>query len=52
MYNKNMINNYRIKNFAVGGYGTYQSFLRLEEILSKKSDTKIVVAIYVEELWQ
>ncbi len=44
---QNMINNYRIKNFAVGGYGTYQSFLRLEEILSKKSDTKIVVAIYV-----
>ena len=41
------INNYRIKNFSVGGYGTYQSFLRLEEILSKSNDIKVVVAIYV-----
>ena len=41
------ISNYRVKNFSVGGYGTYQSFLRLEEILSKSNDIKVVVAIYV-----
>ena len=41
------ISNYRIKNFSVGGYGTYQSFLRLEEMLSKSNDIKVVVAIYV-----
>ena len=38
------ISNYRIKNFSVGGI---QSFLRLEEMLSKSNDIKVVVAIYV-----
>jgi hypothetical protein len=41
------IKNYKIKNFAAGGYGTYQLFLRLEELLSKNNNIKTVVLIYV-----
>ena len=41
------INNYSIKNFSAGGYGTYQLFLRLEELLSQNKNIKTVVLIYV-----
>ena len=41
------INNYDLKNFSAGGYGTYQSFLRLENILKKNEKIKIVILSYL-----
>jgi hypothetical protein len=40
------IKNYDIKNFSSGGYGTYQSYLRLEEILKNNNKVKIVILSY------
>lgn len=40
------IKNYKIKNFASGGYGTYQSFLRLEQILKTNNKVKTVILSY------
>ena len=36
-----------IKNHGVGGYGTYQSFLLLEEILKNNNNIKIIVYSYI-----
>ena len=33
---------YKIKNFAVGGYGTYQSLLMQERILGYKKNIKVI----------
>ena len=35
--------NIKIYNFAVGGYGGYQSLLNLERVLKKKEDVKFIV---------
>mgnify|MGYP006452056793 CR=1 FL=1 len=41
------IDDYEVKNFSSGGYGTYQSFLRLENIL--KEDLIYFVDPFLEE---
>ena len=41
------IQNYEIKNFSVGGYGTYQAFLRLEEIIKNNDRVEIVILSYL-----
>ena len=41
------IDNYDLKNFSAGGYGTYQSFLRLENLLKKNEKIKIVILSYL-----
>jgi len=33
----------KIANYAVGGYGTYQSLLKLEEVLKKKNNIKFII---------
>ena len=33
----------KIVNYAVGGYGTYQSLLKLEEVLKKKNNIKFII---------
>ena len=40
------LSKFNIKNYAAGGYSTYQSFLKLEEILKKKNKIKFIFAIY------
>ena len=40
--------NLKVKNYGVGGYGTYQSFLLLEEILKKKNNIKIIIYSYIK----
>tara|TARA_Y100000590_G_scaffold33844_1_gene37052 strand:+ start:2485 stop:3477 length:993 start_codon:yes stop_codon:yes gene_type:complete len=37
----------KIKNYGVGGYGTYQSFLLLEDLLKKENKIKIVIYFYI-----
>ena len=37
------IKNYTIKNYSVGGYGTYQSYLKIEEMLKKKNNIKSII---------
>ena len=41
------INNLKIKNYSAGGYGTYQSFLRFENLLKEKDNIKSVILVYV-----
>jgi hypothetical protein len=41
------IDDYEVKNFSSGGYGTYQSFLRLENILKENNKIKIVIVSYL-----
>ena len=41
------LKDYNVKNYGVGGYGTYQSFLLLEEILKKNNDIKMIVYSYI-----
>jgi hypothetical protein len=42
------INDYNIKNYGTGGYGTYQSLLKLEKILLKKNKIKYIIAVYTQ----
>ena len=35
--------NYTVKNYSVGGYGTYQSFLKIEEMIKKNKKIKSVI---------
>ena len=37
------LNNYTVKNYSVGGYGTYQSFLKVEEMLKKNKNIKSAI---------
>tara|TARA_B100000963_G_C22565398_1_gene643412 strand:- start:55 stop:1041 length:987 start_codon:yes stop_codon:yes gene_type:complete len=37
------LNNYTVKNYSVGGYGTYQSFLKIEEMLKKNKNIKSAI---------
>ena len=39
---------YKIKNFAVGGYGTYQSLLMQERILGYKKNIKVIVYGFID----
>ena len=41
------ITKYNVTNYAAGGYGTYQSLLKLEELLSEKNDIKHVICMFV-----
>ena len=41
------ITNYKVTNYAVGGYGTYQSLLKLEELLSKRNNIEYVICMFV-----
>ncbi len=41
------IPNYKINNYGVGGYGTYQSYLLLEDIIDKKNNIKHVIYFYI-----
>ena len=41
--------NYELKNFSVGGYGTYQSFLRLEDLFDKQDKIKTVIVTYLPD---
>lgn len=44
---QNKLNGYKIKNFSAGGYGTYQSYLRLEKMLKKDERADIVIVSYL-----
>jgi len=37
------INNYKIKNYGVGGYGGYQSLLFLERVLNNNKNIKLII---------
>ena len=41
------LSNYNLKNFSAGGYGTYQSFLRLEKIMKNNLNVKVVIISYL-----
>ena len=41
------LTNLKVKNYGVGGYGTYQSFLLLEDILKNKNNIKIIIYSYI-----
>ena len=41
------IPNFTIKNYGVGGYGTYQSYLLLKEIIKKNNNIKKIVYFYI-----
>jgi|TARA_B100001093_G_C26756149_1_gene983498 hypothetical protein len=41
--------NYKIKNYSAGGYGTYQSYLRLEEILKVNNKIKTVIISFLPD---
>ena len=36
----------QLKNYSVGGYGTYQSFLKIEEILKRNNNIKSIIVDY------
>lgn len=40
---QNKYPNYKVYNYGVGGYGGYQSLLKLEEIIEKKENIKLIV---------
>jgi len=40
--------NYEIKNFGVGGYGTFQTYLKLKRIFKKIDDIKIVIYFFID----
>jgi len=40
--------NYKVYNYGVGGYGGYQSLLKLEEIITKKENIKFVVYGFIK----
>ena len=46
-YLQQKLKNISIKNYGVGGYGTYQSLLLLEEIIKQDNDIKIVIYSYI-----
>ena len=37
------IKNYTVKNYSVGGYGTYQSLLKIEEMLQENKNIKSII---------
>tara|TARA_Y200000002_G_C22645525_1_gene648962 strand:+ start:478 stop:1473 length:996 start_codon:yes stop_codon:yes gene_type:complete len=39
---------YKVYNYGVGGYGGYQSLLRLEKVIKKKKDIKFVVYGFIK----
>ena len=41
------VNKFNIKNYSAGGYGTYQSFLRFENLLKNDNNIKSAVLVYV-----
>lgn len=41
-------NNFNVKNYGVGGYGTYQSYLKLREIFEKKNNIKYVIYSFID----
>ena len=41
------LSNFRVKNYGVSGYGSFQSFLMLEEILKKNRNVKLVIYGYM-----
>jgi len=40
------IRNYAIKNYSVAGYGTHQSFLKIEEVVKKNKKIKIIIVAF------
>lgn len=45
---QNSLDEFKVYNFGVGGYGTYQSFLLLEDILKKKNNHKLIFYFFIE----
>jgi hypothetical protein len=43
------LNRYQIKNFGIGGYGTYQSYLKLKDVFDTNKNIKIVVYSFIED---
>ena len=41
------LSNFRVKNYGVTGYGSFQSFLMLEEILKKNKNVKLVIYCFI-----
>ena len=41
------LSNFSVKNYGVGAYGSFQSFLMLEEILKKNKNVKLVIYCYI-----
>ncbi len=41
------ISGYKIRNFSAGGYGTYQIYLRLSEIVEKNDKIRAIVVTYL-----
>ena len=42
------LNRYQIKNFGIGGYGTYQSYLKLKDVFDTNKNIKIVVYSFMD----
>ena len=47
-YSKKKLVNFKIKNFGVGGYGTYQSYLLLKDILKNNNNIKYIIYIFID----
>ena len=41
------LSNFKVKNYSVAGYGSFQSLLMLEEILKKNRNVKLVIYCYI-----
>jgi len=41
------LSNFKVKNYSVAGYGSFQSLLMLEEILKKNRNVKLVIYSYI-----
>ena len=41
------LSNFRVKNYGVTGYGSFQSLLMLEEIFKKNKNVKLVIYCYI-----
>jgi len=47
-YLQNNLKDYRVKNYGVGGYGTYQSYLLLKDLLKNENNIKYIIYFFIE----
>ena len=47
-YLQNKLTDYKVKNYGVGGYGTYQSYLLLKDLLKNENNIKHIIYFFIE----
>ena len=45
---QNKLKTYEVLNYGVGGYGTYQSYLLLENLISKENNYKLIIYFFID----